>query len=170
MNKILIVGLGNPILGDDGIGWRVAEQVKLRLEESSSSTDPVIPGFQVDVDCLAIGGLSLMERLAGYEQAILIDAMLTGQAAIGTLSSFDLEDLPDQAAGHLSSSHDTTLQKALQVGRAMGVDLPGQITILGIESNFVFDFSEDLSPPVAAVVPQAVQAVLDILYKEEKIR
>jgi hydrogenase maturation protease len=111
----------------------------------------------------------LMEHLAGYNRALIIDAIITHQVPVGTVSVFNLKDLPDQAAGHLSSSHDTTLQKALQVGRTMGVDLPEQITIIAIEAETVFDFSEELTPAVAAVVPQATQTVLDILHQEEQI-
>jgi hydrogenase maturation protease len=168
MKKILIVGLGNPILGDDGIGWHVAEMVKQHLDNAYSQASHTIPNFQVDVECLAVGGLSLMEQLDGYDRALIIDAMMTGNKPISSISIFDLEDIPDLAAGHLSSVHDTSLQKALQVGRTMGVDLPEEITIIGIETNSVFDFSEELTPALAAAVPQTVQTVLDILYKEEQ--
>jgi len=167
MKKVLIVGLGNPILGDDGIGWHVAEKVKQHLEESNSQAFYINSDIQVDVECLAVGGLSLMEQLDGYDQAVIVDAMMTGIKPISSISIFDLEDLPDQAAGHLSSAHDTTLQKALQVGGAMGVDLPEKITIVGIEANSVFDFSEKLTPALMAVVPQAVQIVLEILNRRK---
>jgi hydrogenase maturation protease len=166
MKKVLIVGLGNPILGDDGVGWHVAEKVKKHLEESYSQAFHTTSELQIDVECLAVGGLSLMEQLNGYDRAVIVDAMMTGLQPVSSISVFDLEDLPDQAAGHLSSAHDTTLQKALQVGGAMGVDLPEEITIVGIETNSVFDFSEELTPVLTAVVPQAVQTVLDLLNKE----
>ena len=48
--KLLIVGLGNPILGDDGVGWHVAECIQQLLP-------------QIEVFCLSLGGLSLMEYL-----------------------------------------------------------------------------------------------------------
>ena len=46
--KTLVVGLGNPILGDDGVGWKVAEEVKKQLSSDSL----------VDVNCLSLGGIS----------------------------------------------------------------------------------------------------------------
>jgi hydrogenase maturation protease len=66
-------------------------------------------------------------------------------------------------AGHLVSAHDANLKTALQLGREMGVELPEQITIVGIEAQHVYDFTEVLSPDVMAAVPQAVQLVSDIL-------
>lgn len=150
------MGLGNPLLGDDGVGWRVAEQVARQLPTNS-------PTNQIQIECLGIGGLSLMEHLVGFDQAILIDAIESQQAPQGTVSVFPLEALPDQAAGHLSSAHDTTLPTAIRVGRAAGAVLPSQIIIVAIVAENVLDFSEDLSPSVAAAVPIAVKKVLELI-------
>lgn len=156
--RTVIVGLGNPLLGDDGIGWRVAEQVQRLLPDSGSS---------VEVDCLAVGGLRLMERLAGYDRAILIDAITTGQQPAGAVSCFPLENLPDLMADHLSSAHDTSLPTALKLGRLMGVGLPHMVTVVGVEAQCLLDFTEDLTPCVAAAVPRAAQLVIDLLKVEE---
>ncbi|MBL8152600.1 MAG: hydrogenase maturation protease [Anaerolineae bacterium] len=153
---MLIVGLGNPLLGDDGVGWRVAEQV----QHDISSV-----GCAVEVDCLAIGGLRLMERLTGYSQVILIDAMTTGLRPVGSVQVVSLTQLPDLCAGHLNSSHDTSLQTALRMGRALGIPLPDKIRIVGVEAERVFDFTEDLTPSVAAAVPLAAQMILTMLQQ-----
>lgn len=104
-----------------------------------------------------------MERMVGYERAILIDAFTTGNTPTGTITVFPLADLPDSAFGHLSSAHDTSLQKAIQVGHSMGVKLPDEIIILAIETNNTFDFSEELSPPVTACLPAATQILLEMI-------
>jgi len=172
--KTLVVGLGNPILGDDGVGWRVAEEVKRRLQiaDFRSQIEPaesqsVIrnPKSEIEVDCLALGGLSLMERLVGYDRAIIVDAVTTGQPP-GTVSRFRLDELPDFSTAHTSAAHDTSLQTALRVGRTMGAHLPGEVLIVGVEAQSVYDFSEILSPPVAEAVPVAARLVLELL--EEK--
>jgi hydrogenase maturation protease len=147
--KVLVLGLGNPLLGDDGVGWRVAEQVKERV------ADP-----DIEIDFHSGGGLSLMERLIGYNCAIIIDALNTGGKPQGNVGCFRLEDLPNTAQSHLASAHETTLQTAIQVGRTMGADLPNDIIIVAIEAQNVYDFSEQLSPAVASAVPQAVELVI----------
>lgn len=158
---ILILGLGNPILGDDGVGWRVAEEVQDRLQ-----TNPQIEELTTfEIDCLSVGGLSLMERMVGYDRVILIDAMFTGQVASGTVNVFDLNELPNRAWGHLTSSHDTTLQNALEVGRQMGAHLPDCIHIVGVEARNVFDFSENLSPEIAPAVETAADRVIQLLIQ-----
>jgi hydrogenase maturation protease len=158
--RTLILGLGNPILGDDGVGWVVAEKVEEILDHRPSSMvdDP-------EVDTASLGGLSLMERLTGAERVILIDSIFTGKKKVGTVSQFTLSDLPDLNAGHSASAHDTSLRNALKIGRSMHIDLPedDHVIIVAIEAEAVYDFSQDLSPAVAEAVPLATQTVLEIL-------
>jgi hydrogenase maturation protease len=164
LKKVIILGLGNPILGDDGVGWRVAAGVRAALDGLPQAASWA--AGEVDIDCLAAGGLALMERLIDYDRAILIDALNTG-ATPGRVYSLELEDLPNLAAGHLNSAHDTTLINALQVGRSMGAALPDPVWVVGIEAHNLFQFSEELTPPVAAAVPLAVNMVLELLVKME---
>lgn len=158
--RTLIVGVGNPILGDDGAGWRVAECVQGRVQTDSALH---IPHSEIDVDCVSLGGLSLMERLIGYQHAIVIDAIGTGQHPIGTAYHFRLDELYDPTSGHTTAAHDVSLMTAIQMGRSLGADLPDRIDVVAIESPYVYDFSEELTPPVAAAVPQAVELVLELL-------
>ncbi|MBI3162539.1 MAG: hydrogenase maturation protease [Chloroflexi bacterium] len=159
-SKTLIVGLGNPILGDDGVGWKVAEEVNRQI-----SLSPFEKG-DVEIACLSLGGISLMEHLIGYDRAILIDAFALDEP-IGSILVLKLNDLPNYSAFHATSAHDTSLQNAIQLGKSMGAHLPEDVVVVGIATKHVYDFSESLSPPVAEAVPQAVKFVLDLL-KEKK--
>jgi len=160
--KTLIIGLGNPILGDDGVGWVVAEKVRLALSNPQSE---VANPQSIEVDYASLGGLSLMERLTDSERVILVDAIFTGTQPVGTVNRFLLDDLPDLSAGHSASAHDTSLRNALQVGRDMHVPLPENenVTIITVEAQAVYDFSQELSPAVAAAVPLALKQVLELI-------
>ena len=147
----LLIGLGNPILGDDGVGWRVAEEVR-RLAEARA--------LPIEVDSLAVGGLALMERMVGYDRVVIVDAIRTGSAAIGDVTLFSLADIPDPAAGHLSSGHDANLHTALAAGRALGAALPTDVSIVAIEAEAVYDFEDSLTPEVEAAIPRAVEIIL----------
>jgi hydrogenase maturation protease len=169
--KTLIVGLGNPILGDDGVGWKVAESVLEHLKTDSRYYLPYRPSNSktvqrltpVEVDCLSLGGLSLMERLLGYERVILVDSIETGQSPVGSVSVFPLASLQDPMAGHSASTHDATLMTALRTAEQLGADIPKKVDIVAIEAQNVYDFSEELSHPVAAAVPVATQKVIELL-------
>ena len=162
--KTLIIGLGNPILGDDGVGWVIAEKVaKLLPVSTKGQEEDGVPS--IEIDFASLGGLSLMERLTDTERVILIDSIFTGLKPVGTVSQFTLEDLPDLTAGHSASAHDTSLRNALNVGRSMHINLPEDrnVIIVAIEAENVYDFSEELSPAVAEAVPKALKTVLDLL-------
>jgi hydrogenase maturation protease len=163
--KTLILGLGNPLLGDDGVGWKVAEAVKQQIADGRLAWPLGVAErlSAIEVDCHSGGGLSLMERLVGYAEAIVIDAIHLGLQPTGAVACFSLEALPNPAAGHLGSAHETNLPTALQLGRALGAHLPRRVTIVAIESPNVYDFSECLTPPVAEAVPVAARRVLEIL-------
>lgn len=155
--KTLVIGLGNPILGDDGVGWKVAHAVRTVMNHESS----------VDVDCLSLGGLSLMERMLDYQNVVIVDSMETGQYPEGSVSMFPLAALSNPSAGHSASAHDMSLITALDTARAMGLPVPKSVDIVAIEARNAFEFSEELSPSVAKAVPVAVRAVINLLNKEE---
>jgi hydrogenase maturation protease len=180
MNKTLIIGLGNPILGDDGVGWVVAQEVEKRLSLPPFSAPPSSPpnfaelrknggmkGGKGDlaIKCLALAGISLMEHMIGYQRVILIDSLNTGQYAQGEVVTFSLDSLEDLLHGHSASAHDLSLKGALKLGRSMGADLPEDhdIQIVAIEAAHVYDFTEELTLEIAAAVPIAVQKVMELL-------
>jgi len=161
--QVLVIGLGNPILGDDGLGWRIAEQFRTGLQERQPASQENLARTLVEVDCLSLGGLSLMERLIGYQRAIIIDAATTQENPPGTVTCLPLQDLTSGEAGHTGSAHDTSLQTAIEVGRLMGASLPKDIMLVLVEAETLFDFSEALTPPIEAAIPEAEHAVMQIL-------
>ena len=154
--KTLLIGLGNPILGDDGVGWKVVESVKKDID----------PESQVSVTCLSQGGISLMEHMIGYQRAILVDAFISEENA-GSVFAYRLEEIPNYSAFHVSSAHDMTLQNAIELGRWMGAPLPSEITVVGIATRRIVDFGEELSTPVEQAIPRAMEIVLVFLRKVE---
>lgn len=169
--KILVVGLGNPILGDDGVGWKVAEEVCKNLPSLHLRHLSSIEGGEGDVvvECLSLGGIGLMEHLIDYDRTILVDAF-SSDAPVGSISVLKLSQLPNYSAYHITSAHDTSLQKAMQLGREMGAHLPDDVMVVGIAIEPIHEFSEELSPAVARVVPCVVNIVLDLIREILKER
>lgn len=162
--KTIIIGLGNPLLGDDGVGWLIAEQLQNEIKTSFAKSD------SVSFECLSLGGLGLMEHLIGFDRAILIDTVNLHNQELGMVLRFDLAELPDPSYGHTTSAHDTSLANALQVASQLGVKLPDRITVVGIVSPNVYEFSETLSPQIAKAVPIAKQVVMEILQCDQLSR
>lgn len=150
-NKILVLGLGNPLVTDDSIGLRVVEALKPRLAGRE--------GIEVSEDYW--GGLRLMERMIGFQAAVVVDAIQTG-AAPGTIHLLTPDGLATQRS---ASAHDVNLATALQFGRQAGAALPENrhIQLVGIEVVDILTFGEHCTPEVQAAVPRAAEKVLEIL-------
>jgi hydrogenase maturation protease len=146
----IIIGLGNPILSDDSVGVKAARRLSAVLKDRD--------GVEV-VEAYA-GGLRLLDVLVGYQRAIIIDAMQTG-AAPGTVRKFSISDLPKTR--NLASTHDADLPTALEAGRALGMKLPEEITVFGIEAAEVENFGEELTPEVERGMEKAVEQIVRIL-------
>lgn len=157
--KTIVIGLGNPILGDDGVGWAVVSRLR-----------PQIESFGAEVDWMAEGGLGLMERVVGYERLIVVDSLETGQFPTGTVVTLKLDDLPNPFIGHMGSAHETNLRTALELGRNLGAQVPDQVDIVAIESPYVYDFSEALSAEIESAVPQAASCVLALLEESLPVK
>src|SRR5664280_751108 len=158
--RTIVIGLGNPMLGDDGVGWRAADEVEglLRTARNAGRSIP-----DVEVERLGVGGLRLMECLTGYAAAILVDAAEFRDRPIGEVCSCSLGELEDYAAGHLDSAHDASLRTALTLGRRLGATLPESIYAVTVQAHRTDEFSEDLSPEVSAAIPAAAAAVVELL-------
>lgn len=150
--KTLILGLGNPILSDDGIGIHVVRQAAACYEKDSC-------GEVVFAEASA-GGLRLLEMIAGYDRLILADAIQTQGGIPGTRHHLRVSDV--RSSLHAGSTHDLSFLGALAFGRGLGMLLPAdaEISIFAIEAEDVLTFSEALTPGVSAALPCAVDELL----------
>ncbi len=151
--KTLVIGLGNPILTDDGAGILAARLVAEQLPPDSS----------VDVVELAVGGLSLMEAMVDYERVILLDALYAPDGKPGQVVQFSAGELPETL--NSTSAHDVNLPTALRLGRDLGATLPSTtaIQVVGVYAQEVLTFGDTPTPPVAAAIPEMAGLVLRLL-------
>jgi hydrogenase maturation protease len=157
--KTLVLGLGNPILTDDGVGVLVAEAVQAALGNDQDDQHD-----QIEVQEVSVGGLTLMETMLGYERVILIDALEWATAPPGTVQRMTLDDLRSiSVTQHSASPHDVSLATACDFARRMGLPLPAEVIIYGVGVENVLDFGSTPTPAVAAAIPGVTGAVLNDL-------
>lgn len=145
-----MLGLGNPILTDDGVGIYVVRVLAARCSRDDLAFAEA-----------CVGGLRLLEIIAGYERVIILDAIRTPGGQPGHLHRLRPDDL--QASLHTGSTHDLTLPGALALGRGLGLPLPDDeaITILAVEVEDVTTFGETCTPLVQAAISRVAQLVLE---------
>lgn len=157
--KTLVIGLGNPILTDDGAGILAARLVAEQLP----------PNSNVDVIELAVGGLSLMEAMVDYERVILLDALYAPDGLPGQVVQFSAGELPETL--NSASAHDVNLPTALRLGRDLGAKLPSTaaIQVVGVYAQEVLTFGDTPTPLVAAAIPEMARLVLRLLETKTMI-
>ena len=148
--KTLILGLGNAIRCDDGVGNRIAQILENEI------SDP-----EVTVTETNAAGLDLLDLLTGYERAIIIDAIQTQKGRAGQVHRLSLHDLG--APHYLSATHNIDLATALELGTRLGLALPEEVIIFAIEAADVTTFSEECTPEVERAIPEVVESVLEEL-------
>lgn len=148
--KTLVLGLGNPILTDDGVGIEVVRALKPRLD------DP-----QVTLHESSLGGLNLLDILTGYDRAIIVDAIQTRDGTTGDVYHLSLDDF--EPCLHVSCAHNVDFATALELGKEIGLQLPTDITIVAIEVQDVTTFGEECTPVVQVAISTAVDMVLQEL-------
>ena len=146
--KTLILGLGNPILCDDAVGIRVAQEI------SKNFNDP-----QVTVAESSLAGLSFLDYVVGYDEVIIIDAIQTKEGKVGQIYCMEPEDF--SFAKHPSSPHQINLVTALELGKLLNLSMPRKITIFAIEVKDVTKFSEKCTPDVERVIPEVARMVME---------
>ena len=148
----VIIGMGNPLLSDDGVGIAVAHAVAERLREDADLK------MELTVTELHTGGIRLMEAMAGFRRAVVVDAMLSG-AIPGTIKHFDPRDFV--TTKNTFSSHDTDFATAYELGLMAGIQLPERVSFWGIEAREFDLFSECFSDEITAALPGAVKRIAD---------
>lgn len=148
----MILGIGNMILRDDGIGPRLIQELRNII------SDPDIALRET-----SLSGINLMELLTGFDHAIIIDAIQTG-ARPGEIHWLAASDFATQH-GDVSSNHNMNLFQAIELGRDLGEPMPKEITIVAIEAENVTDFGEALTLEVESTIPVALEQILAKINK-----
>jgi hydrogenase maturation protease len=155
--KTIILGVGNQILGDDGVGIHITDILKERIMEPNITIDDAITG-----------GMNLLELILGYDKAIIVDAVKTTEGKNGEVKRIPLEDFSTM---HSCNPHDVSLNEAIEMAKKMGENrIPNEIIVIGILMKEIpCEFGEKLSKEIAAAVPKAVEMTLNEIKKEIKI-
>ncbi len=140
---LVILGLGNDLLGDDGIGLLAAESLRGR------------EGPGVSIRTSAQAGLYLLEHLQGFEDTIVVDSVLGSHPGnVRELRGADLQETS------VPSAHYVGLPEALALARASGMNVPRRLRIFGIEIDVSQRIGSAPSAAVMASLPHVASAVI----------
>jgi hydrogenase maturation protease len=149
--KTLVLGIGNPILSDDGVGLSIARSLKEELEG-------------VDVIAADVSGLNLLDLIQGYDELYVIDALISRGAALGTLRK-----LPEGEGGcHFFSSHGLGFFEIMEFGKALGLKIPELSSVYGIEIGEEVAFGRGLSPALLDRMAEICRIIREDINRARK--
>lgn len=183
MNKTAVIGIGNSILSDDGLGIKAVNALKSiymakeasigglycvggncrRETEDTKACASNLTEFEDTGVCrsnvtefieVSSGGINLMEYMAGFQRAIVIDAIVTGRHKAGTVFKFIYPDIP--YTKNTVSTHDMDLPAALELGKHLGISLPSEIIIFAVEAKDTVNFREELTKEVESALERVI--------------
>ena len=140
--KVIVVGIGNPILRDDSVGIKVVERIRGKLN--------------VDTAILTTTGFEVLDKILGYDLAIIVDAIKTGNEP-GTVYELTMEDI--FLTDHYTNSHNLNLATTLKLGYTIFPEKMPKVKIIAIEVEDVENFGEDCTPKVERAIPKVIRMI-----------
>lgn len=151
MKSTVVIGIGNPTIADDGLGIEVAHRLERELVGCSG----------IKVSKVYNGGFELMEAMAGFDRALLVDAIVTGSAP-GKIHRLSLDDA--SACRNTSTTHNASISVSMEFGRLAGIKIPETVLIWAVEAGDVVTFREGLTPEIKQAVPVVAAEILQELF------
>lgn len=150
--SILVLGIGNFLRSDDGVGLHVIEA--LRKEETGDNIDLKEAG----------SGLDILDAIKGYDRIILVDAIKTGGEP-GTIYELSLKDIQDKHTNHSFSTHlNMDLPTMLELGNMLFPGkIPKDIRIIAVEAKDVTTISDRCTPEVERAMSKAVDMIKGLI-------
>jgi hydrogenase maturation protease len=147
---VLVLGLGNMLMRDDGVGLTMLEELRERVPDGE------------DLEFMDGGtqGLALLGRIAGRDALLVLDAIALG-AEPGTVHRID--DPFSAAPPRATSAHEANAGELLRAAVLLG-DLPLRVVLVGVEPADT-KLAMGLTAPVAAAVPAAVTLATEVLTR-----
>lgn len=150
-NHTLVIGIGNPLFCDDGLGVQVAQQL----------TDEKLPAG-VQVQELGTPGWGLVNHFQGWRRVILIDAVQMGEEP-GTWHRLGASETKFVSENQSISLHEPGLADSLALAKTLNL-MPDEIVLYGVEPAFTGPGLE-MSPEVQTAIPLLVKNILEELWK-----
>lgn len=154
--KTLVLGLGNELFGDDGVGIHIIRRLKKEKDDLFSN---------IDLIETSISGLALLDVIADYDRLIVIDTIKKIKPQTGKIRVFNLNELRHVPG---PSPHYVSFPQMIALGKKWGLKMPSLIKIIAVEAKNIYKLGEELSPEIKDVIPDVIEKVKEILYYWER--
>ena len=149
-NKLLVLALGNDLMGDDAAGLAAARELKKEF------------GSVIDIFEVASAGFMLLDVMEGYEKVLLLDTVLSGNGSMGTVRELTKEDLSKKFS---NSPHYVGLPELIELAERLDINFPKVIRALVIEINESGIIRLGLNKEIEEKIPLLVEKASRLVNK-----
>jgi len=155
--RTLVLGLGNDLYGDDGVGLHAVRRLK---EQWAPSNEESGESRRIDFAECSLSGLALLDVIVGYDELLIIDTIIKADPETGRirlLEAADVRDLPGP------SPHYVSIPQTLTIGRQLGLRVPSRMKIVAVEAQDIYRLGEGLSEGMSRSLPAVIAAAKGVL-------
>jgi len=157
MHKVVVLGLGNTILGDDAIGIRVVQAISPEFE------------LRADLRFAEEMGFGLLDIISGYEVLVIVDSIQSGYKDPGEIHLIPVEDFPVQP---VRSNHFVGIPELAGMADKLHIPFPHKTWVIGIEVKDPYLITEELSDSIkrrfCGIVAKVEDKLSTIIDRAEK--
>lgn len=151
--RTLVLGIGNSILGDDGVGVIITQKLSAKIRDDN-----------IDVLDVNIDGLNLLEVIVGYNKLVVVDAIMTEKGEVGEIYRFKPEMICDPSRSSISPHH-FNLVSTIEIGKKLFPDeMPEETIVFAVKVEDVTSVTEKMTKKVEAAIPEVVSLILKELH------
>ena len=157
MSKLLILGLGNDLYGDDGVEIKIISHLKddkkaQKLFSSHSS--------EITLKACSLTGLSILDEIVDFDDVIIIDTIKRCDPVTGVIHMLDASDLR-----HIPgpSPHYVSIPQSIEIGRSIGLQVPTRIKVIAVEAKNMYNLGEGLSSDMQKAIPEIIQKLFELI-------
>jgi hydrogenase maturation protease len=160
--KTLVLGLGNELYGDDGIGIHIVRLSRDRLKTHQE----LLPDEEnINFKECSLSGLALLDVIVDCDNLVIIDTIKRTNPVTGKIRVFDVTQLR-----HIPgpSPHYVSVPQTIEIGKTLGLKVPSQIKIIAVEAKNMYNLGEGLSPKMKEAIPKIIQELKSLLKELHK--
>jgi hydrogenase maturation protease len=159
--KVLVLGLGNDLYGDDGVGPEVVRRLE---EKAAAPSGPYRADVGVEYAACSLSGLALLDVVVGYDALVIVDTILRPHPVVGRTRIMDMPEIRDVPG---PSPHYISVPQTLALGRSIGLKVPERVKVVAVEARNLHRLGDGLSlamrrrlPDIVAATREAVQGLV----------
>lgn len=157
--KILVLGMGNDLYGDDGVGLHAIRLLKEEWTDGAASREA---SSSVEfIECY-LSGAALLDIIHGHDALVVIDTIMKTEPVTGRVRILDAADIRDVPG---PSPHYVSVPQVLALGREIGLKMPGIVRVVAVEAKDLFRLGEGLSEGMRSRLPDILAAAKDVLHR-----